>query len=85
MVRKVGPAILELVPDDEGVDLAVSYDAGGDRVWFGVASFPWPMEDEALLWLERIESENDLEDLLRQWAPEQAWGDFQRIRNMVGA
>lgn len=84
MIRDLGPAVLELVPDEEGLDLAVSYDVGG-RPWLGVASFPWEMEDEAISWMERIESVNDLEDLFREWATEETWTDFQRVRNVVGA
>ena len=83
-MKKICPAVLELVPDDEGLDLAISYNVDGSRIWLGVASFPWEMEDEALLWMERIHSENDLEDLFREWSPEETWADFQRIRNVVG-
>lgn len=83
MIRRAGAALIELVPDDEGLDLEVSYDLGGES-WIGIASFPWEMEDEALLWLERIMSENDLEDLFREWSPEETWVDFQAIRDMVG-
>lgn len=84
MIRELGPAVLELVPDEEGLDLTISYNVDGERIWVGVASFPWQMEDEALLWMDRIRSENDLEDLFREWSPETTWTDFQRIRNVVG-
>lgn len=55
MTRRAGAATIELVPDDGGLDLAVSYDLG-NGTWIGIASFPWELEDEALLWLERIRS-----------------------------
>lgn len=84
MTRRAGAATIELVPDDGGLDLAVSYDLG-NGTWIGIASFPWELEDEALLWLERIRSAADLEDLFREWSPEETWVDFQAIRDMVDA
>lgn len=84
MAKEIGPIRLELIADNEGLDIAVSYDTGDPKPWTGVASFPWEMEDEAALWMERIRTETDLEDLFRQWAPEETWWAFQRIRNLVG-
>jgi hypothetical protein len=84
MHKEVGSIALDLIPDAEGLDLVVSYEVGDPEPWIGVASFPWEMQDEAELWMDRIESENDLEDLFRQWAPEETWWAFQRVRNLVG-
>lgn len=84
MAKVVGPITLDLVADHEGLDLLVSYVTGDREPWRGIASFPWEMEDEALLWMERISTETDLEDLFRQWAPAGTWWSFQRIRNLVG-
>lgn len=84
MLKEVGPITLELAADHEGLDLVVSYATSDPEPWIGIASFPWEMEDEALLWMERIQTETDLEDLFREWAPPETWWGFQRVRNLVG-
>lgn len=83
MEKRIGPVTLRYIPGDT-LDLVITYDAGDLEPWVGAASFPWNMEDEALSWLNRIQSENDIEDLLRLWAPEETWWAFQRLRNVVG-
>lgn len=84
MSKQIGPITLDLIADQDGLELMASYTAGEPEPWVGIASFPWEMEDEALLWMERIQSESDLEDLLREWAPTETWWAFQRVRNLVG-
>lgn len=75
---------LEIQADHEGVDLVVFYDAGATHPWIGIASFPLGMEDVADVWADRLTSENDLEDLFREWAPQETWWGFQRIRSALG-
>lgn len=83
MKKRIGPVVLELSLEDAGVYIYATYDQDGE-VWQGVASFPWEMEDEAALWIDRIESADDLEDLLREFSPEETWNSFQRFRNLIG-
>lgn len=83
MEKRIGPVRLRYLAG-EGLEIVVSYDAGRNRFWTGVASFPWEMEDEAVSWMDRIHSPNDVEDLLRQWAPAETWESFQEVRSEVG-
>jgi hypothetical protein len=83
VIIELGPFGLELVPVKGGSDLVVTY-TGGDFEWVGVASFPDRMYDEAVLWMNRIRSGDDIEDLLREWSPQETWDSFQVLRNRVG-
>ncbi len=85
MELEIGPVVLRYVPGP-GLDVVVTYRSAdaGNKPWKGVASFPWALEDEAMAWPDRIHSENDLEDLLREWAPAETWESFQRLRNELG-
>ena len=83
MVKQVGPATLELEEIGQGIyikaDVAMETD-----VWQGTAAFPVEVADEAFIQFDRIETPNDLEDLMRAWASEDTWASLQLFRNEFG-
>lgn len=47
--------------------------------WRGSAWFPEGMYEEARRRLEELETDTDVEDLLREWADEQVRDDFEQV------
>lgn len=81
--RDVGPIQLELLNGD-GLFVRVTrcLDIGGS--WTGVANFPGDMEELAVERIDRVSSDNDVEALLREFADEETWLDFQEFRKSYG-
>lgn len=84
LFRRVGPADLTVVQEDAAADVRITVDLGSRRRWAGVAYFPVEMLDEAVDRVSRIQTVNDLEDLVREFSDSDTWGSFQGFRNLAG-
>ncbi|NIQ80314.1 MAG: hypothetical protein GTN93_19935 [Anaerolineae bacterium] len=83
MLREVGPATLELTRRNGAFYLNARVSMNGDS-WETVAIFPPDVEEEARFQFERIQTPNDLEDLVRAWTPEEVWESYQYFRRAYG-
>jgi hypothetical protein len=83
MQRQVGPATLDLTQRNGSFYLNASVAMNG-AVWETVAVFPGEVEEEALYQFERIQTPNDLEDLVRSWTSEETWESYQGFRRRYG-
>jgi hypothetical protein len=84
--REVGPIYLEVLNGDpeRGLFVRVTRDIDPDTGWTGVASFLEEMAETVKERVGRIESDNDLEDLLREFGDEETWAEFQEFRAAYG-
>jgi hypothetical protein len=82
--KQVGPITVEATSDEEGIHLVVRYDVGLGEPWTGEAHFPPGLEEQAIMWLDVIESENDVEGLMREWSSTESYFSFMQLRDEVG-
>lgn len=83
MFKRVGPARLTFVQNGTA-DIDIQIRFGQNNEWQGVAKFPAEMADEAMNWIEMVETPNDLENLIREFCTSQAWESYQEFRAING-
>ena len=84
VVKRVGPATLELIRRNGSADIDIEVVFGPGNAWRGTASFPAEMTAEAEARIAEVETPNDLEDLVRAWSNERTWASYQDFRNLNG-
>ena len=83
LFRRVGPANLTVVKGHD-VRVKIRIRMNGRSEWWGDAEFPLDMIGDAVDRVSRVETSNDLEDLLREFGINEAWESYQEFRAAVG-